>query len=135
VGEQVPDGGPAGGRAQPGHVAVEAVEHLHVGELGAVGVDRGVDVEPALLHKLQRGHGDEHLGHRHDGELRVGADLARLARHPRPEAGLVEHAVGVRCDRRDVRHRTGVNGVPEYLVNRCAVHCPAHRSSLASSAG
>ena len=135
MGDQVPDSGPAGRRAQPRRVPIEALQHLDLGELRTVGVDRRVKVEAALFHQLQRGHRDDHLGHRHDGELGAGRDLTVLAGHARPEAGLVKHAIGIRGDRGNVRYRAGVHSVLEHPVNRRTVYRPAHRpASLASSA-
>jgi hypothetical protein len=73
VRDELPDRGLAGRRPELRGVPVEAGQHLDLVELGAVVDHRGVQLEVALLHLLQRDHRGRHLGHGHEPEHRVRA--------------------------------------------------------------
>ena len=99
-----------GRRAQARLVAVEALEHLQVGELGPVGLHRRVEVQVAALDLLQRRDGAHHLRHRGDPEQRVGRDRAVLPGRPRPRRSLVDRAALVGGHRHHLGHDTPVDG-------------------------
>lgn len=113
---------PAAGRAQLRRVAVKALQDVDVGELRAVGLDRRSRFQLAALDLLQGCGGADHLGHRHDPELRRGRHrVAALADDAYPRAALVDDPVAVRGDRRDMRHRTGLDRLPQDLVDGASV--------------
>ena len=85
VSHQLADGRLRLGRAQHGLVAVEAVEHLELAELGHDRRHRRVEVDATLLDELQRRGGRDGLGHRRVAEHRVGPGVSGCA--------LVEDAV------------------------------------------
>ena len=117
VGEELLDGRPARGRAQSRGVAVPAVEHLDVGELGAVGVDGRVEVEVALLDQLERGDRRDHLGHRHDPEVGVGGQRLAADRGLGARGAPVDDAVAVGRDGGDAGHITSVDRRLQDAVN------------------
>src|SRR5438132_6667039 len=78
VGEDVPNGGRPGRRAEPIDAArrVERFEDLQVCKLRQILFDRIVESEAALLDKLHGRRRRDRLGHRGDAEQRVGRERA-----------------------------------------------------------
>ncbi len=114
---ELADGRLGRGRAQPRRVAVEALEHLQLAELGQDARHGLVELEAALLDERERRDGRHRLRHRREAEHRVGRRVARRA--------LVQHAVRARDDRDDAGDRPGVRARGQQLVDPCeAAHLP-----------
>ena len=82
MGEQLPDGRAPGRRPQDRFAVPEAVQHLDGGELGAVVLDRCVEVEGAAFALLEGGHGADDLCHGRDPEDAVGGRPGRCGPPP-----------------------------------------------------
>ena len=93
VRREVAQGGPGLRRAQDRRVAVEAVEHLHVGELRQDVVDRRVETHLPAVDQDGGGDRADRLGHREDAEHRILA--GRPARRGLAHGAAVAHPVRV----------------------------------------
>ena len=125
VGEQLAHGGPARRRAQPRLVAVVALEHLELAELGHDRGDLRVEVEPAPLHELEGPDRDERLGHRGEPEDRVRGHLVVTVDADPPGDPLVDDSVAVENGGGRPRHVTGGGRLAQQFID------PWSRSSRA----
>ena len=130
VGDEVVDGRPGARLDQDRLVAVEALQHLHVGEVGEVVLHGGVEVELTTLLLLQGGRRRDHLGHGHDAEVRGGADrVVGLAGDPDAGATLVDGAVAVGDDGRHVGYGAALHRLAQDRVDPAPVDLCRHLCS------
>ena len=129
VGEQLAHGGPARGRAQPRLVAVVALEHLELAELGHDRGDLRVEVEPPPLHELEGPNRDERLGHRGEPEDRVRGHLGVTVDADPPADPLVDHSVAVENGGGRPRHVTGGGRLAQQVIDLGLGH-RAHAPSM-----
>ena len=129
VGEQLAHGGLARRRAQPRLVAVVALEHLELAELGHDRGDLRVEVEPALLEQLEDPDRNERLGHRGEPEDGVRGHLVVAVDPDSPGDPLVDDPVGVENGGGHPRHVTGGGRLAQQFIDPGPGH-GAHAPSM-----
>ena len=119
MGEDVPNGGRPGCRAEPiGAIrCIERFEDLQVCKLRQILFDRIVETEAPLLDELHGRRRRDRLGHRGDAEQRVGRERApgRDVRHT--EGALIEHALAIGDERDHARHVLALNRATQRRVD------------------